>query len=289
MAEIEKSFVRISIRISIITIITIMLIINIKSFFNLANGQGQLSPCDNGRISASSNKSLPVILVHGYKEDSSVWSKWELLLNRDGIPFCRVTFQPDDECDSAAKHAKELVNIVQAVKAMTGQNRVNIVGHSKGGLDARVYLANSGTHDVANLIMIGTPNAGSPLANIAALVAHSDWCTPALYNFTTFADDLSVKANNNTRYFTIAGDWVPPLSSGSLPLNCTTEIHNPTTEIVGFSILSGEAGPNDGVVSVSSVESLPYSTSLGHTSDCNTNLLSQPEYNLVKHILISGR
>ena len=40
-----------------------------------------------------------------------------------------------------------------------------MVGHSKGGLDARVYLANSGTHDVANLIMIGTPNGGNPLAN----------------------------------------------------------------------------------------------------------------------------
>ena len=38
---------------------------------------------------------------------------------------------------------------------------MNIVGHSKGGLDARVYLSN-GTHDVANLIMIGAPNAGSP-------------------------------------------------------------------------------------------------------------------------------
>jgi triacylglycerol esterase/lipase EstA (alpha/beta hydrolase family) len=49
------------------------------------------------------------------------------------------------------------------IKSQTGQNQVNIVGHSKGGLDARVYLAN-GTHDVANLIMIGTPNAGSPLA-----------------------------------------------------------------------------------------------------------------------------
>jgi hypothetical protein len=152
-----------------------------------------------------------------------------------------------------------------------------------------VYLANNGNHDVANLIMIGTPNAGSPLANNVALIAHSDWCTPALYNFTTFADDLHVKANNNTKYFTIAGDWVPSLSSGSLPLNCTTEIHNPTTEIVGFSITSSEAGSNDGIVPVSSIQSLPYSTSLGHTSDCNKNLLSQPEYNLAKNILISGR
>ena len=37
----------------------------------------------------------------------------------------------------------------------TGQNQVNIVGFSKGGLDARVYLANDLANDnVANLIMI---------------------------------------------------------------------------------------------------------------------------------------
>ena len=62
-----------------------------------------------------------------------------------------------------AEHAKELSNIIGQIKKETGQNKMNIVAHSKGGLDARVYLANN-TKDVANLVMIGTPNAGSPLA-----------------------------------------------------------------------------------------------------------------------------
>jgi triacylglycerol esterase/lipase EstA (alpha/beta hydrolase family) len=67
-----------------------------------------------------------------------------------------------DECGSAVAHARELWQIVQQVKRLTGQNQVNIVAHSKGGLDSRVYLANSGRADVANLIMIGTPDAGDP-------------------------------------------------------------------------------------------------------------------------------
>ena len=63
-------------------------------------------------------------------------------------------------------HAKELGQIIKEVKMKTGQDKVNIVGHSKGGLDARVYLADNITrNDVANLIMIGTPNAGSPIAD----------------------------------------------------------------------------------------------------------------------------
>lgn len=64
-------------------------------------------------------------------------------------------------------HARELEQIVQQVKSITGQTHVNIVVHSKGGLDARVFLANTGTSDVANLIMVGTPNAGSIHADIA--------------------------------------------------------------------------------------------------------------------------
>ena len=82
----------------------------------------------------------------------------------------------------AADHAKELDMQVKQVQQTTGSKQVNIVGHSKGGLDARVYLANNSVKDVANLIMIGTPNAGSPLAQT------SDICKPAV-------DDLKPGAN----------------------------------------------------------------------------------------------
>jgi hypothetical protein len=42
----------------------------------------------------------------------------------------------------------------------------NIVAHSKGGLDARVYLANnSNTRDVANLAMHGTSDGDDTLAS----------------------------------------------------------------------------------------------------------------------------
>ncbi|MBA3978158.1 MAG: hypothetical protein H0X50_08225 [Nitrosopumilus sp.] len=53
----------------------------------------------------------------------------------------------------------------QYVLQQARSEQVNIVGHSKGGLDARVYLYR-GTNDVAHLIMIGTPNNGSPQAEL---------------------------------------------------------------------------------------------------------------------------
>jgi triacylglycerol esterase/lipase EstA (alpha/beta hydrolase family) len=48
-----------------------------------------------------------------------------------------------DPCGSANQHAQELVQMVQELKNKTRADKVNIVGHSKGGLDARVYLGNN--------------------------------------------------------------------------------------------------------------------------------------------------
>lgn len=61
---------------------------------------------------------------------------------------------------------------------MTGQDQVNIVGHSKGGLDARLDLTNNfSSNVVANLIMIGTPNAGDPLADLYHAPASQPYMT----------------------------------------------------------------------------------------------------------------
>ena len=182
--------------ISIAIIISLSLTPCLKSFYNLANAQ--ISPCDNGQIIGSS-QALPVILIHGYAEPSDVWSAWEQLLGQNNIPFCTIFFHQSnnpsyDECGSAISHAQNLEQIVQQVKSMTGQGKVNIVAHSKGGLDARVYLANTQTPDVANLVMVGTPNAGSPLADI---FHNNDPCKPAVEDLRTNAADTTARQNTN--------------------------------------------------------------------------------------------
>ena len=139
---------------------------------------------------------LPVILIHGYREDESVWDTWKQLLEDDDVSYLSVTFhQSDDDCGSAADHAKELNNIVLDVLSETGRDRVNIVGHSKGGLDARLYLQ-GGTDDVANLIMIGTPNAGSPLAEIYV----DTGCMPAAFDLKPASPATKAVQNMKTDY-----------------------------------------------------------------------------------------
>ena len=249
---------------NILIIIPILLIISLSlaPIFKPTNlAYAQTSPCDNGQIVGSS-QILPVILIHGYAEPSNVWSTWEQLLSQNNIPFCTVSFhQSDDECGSSISHARELAQIIQQVKDITGQNEVNIVAHSKGGLDARVYLADANTPDVANLIMIGTPNAGTP----AALLDFTG--CPSGSNSDLLPGSLATNAKQNihTNYYTIAG-----LCNSNLWLD-------------GFGII------NDGLVPLSSVESLPNSTSLGNTFHCHTSLLNPDEYQETRPILLNNR
>jgi triacylglycerol esterase/lipase EstA (alpha/beta hydrolase family) len=199
---------------------------------------------------------LPVLLVHGYYEDASIWETWEEFLEADDIPFYTITFQQsDDKCGSAIEHARELNNMIQEILDSTDYEQVNIVGHSKGGLDARVYLA-SGTDDVANLIMIGTSNNGSPLAEL------SDICGPAVYDLRRGASATQAEQNPNTNYYTISGNWLSNVGGNwYIP------------------------GPDDGWVAVASVESEEYSQSLGQTSHNHNDLLEEEEYSLALDIL----
>ena len=206
-------------------------------------------------------KPLPVLLVHGYAEDAAVWKKWEDMLRKDGIQFFTVTFKDsDDKCGSAKQHAIELEKMVQDIKGQSDAQKINIVGHSKGGLDARVFLDITDTKDVANLIMIGTPNAGSPAAET------NDACAPAVFDLRPGANATKAVMNPNTKYYTIAGDLMP-LTQGNLMIR----------------------GNDDGLVPVESVESQEYFQSLGQTEHGNAELLSDKEYQMSKDILLGKK
>jgi hypothetical protein len=105
-----------------------------------------------------------------------------------------------------------------------------------------VYLAQSGTRDVANLIMIGTPNGGDLLANEEAgfppfFDFSNFFCRPALYDLEIGADDTKAQDNHNTKYFTIYGDWNPSLVCPLLGF-----------EDDGYKeLINLEAGHNDGM------------------------------------------
>ena len=237
----------------VIALAAIAIAIGVAAFASLVNRPPEASI-------GGENPSSPVLLVHGLGEDASMWKKWEELLKNDGIQYHTVTFQEsDDKCGTALAHALELGKRIDEISRSNPSGQVNIVGHSKGGIDARVYLAN-GTQSVANLIMIGTPNNGTPIAERTSL------CAPAVWDVLPEANATKVGSNPNTRYYTIAGDWAK--------------------EVGGNPLIPG---PDDGLVPVSSAESGDNFQSLGRTEHAHLELLGEEEYNLARDVLLGRR
>jgi pimeloyl-ACP methyl ester carboxylesterase len=244
---------------------------------------------------------LPVLLIHGYYEGPEVWETWLNELQDDGITAEAVEFEFDDQCGTSASHAQELVDIVNRFKDDTQADKINIVAHSKGGLDARLYLANDLTNtDIANLIMIGTPNHGSPLVWGVSLInpftvpplmlpiVERFFCLPAASDLRPGSDaTLSVK-NTNTKYYTIAGSWRPDfyfsnVFSFSSDSNCHQASWLPLQRWGSDFIILGQ---DDGLVPLRSAMP-PEFRNLGISDDCHTNLLSgQQEYDWAKQILL---
>jgi pimeloyl-ACP methyl ester carboxylesterase len=264
----------------------IIAIITIASISNPVHFSTAQTICNVDSIESTSDI-LPVILVHGYNESANVWSIWEDRLSVDQIPYCNITFElSDDECGTAKDHAEEIGQIISNVKEYTGKDQVNVVAHSKGGLDVRSYLADINNSDVKNLIMIGTPNGGGPLADYVVYYnpwllfspPNSDYCTPALFDLQTTSDVVDSEQNPYTNHYTIYGNWEPSL-------DCRNLGH----EFTNFEYLNNSRdSPNDGIVPAWSSEDLNRHTNLGETNHCHTDLLNDLEYNMSKSILISG-
>ena len=237
-----------------ITIVTFLISIIFSTFFHFPIAQSQ------------SNEILPVILIHGYRQDESSWNTWEELLSDDDIPYYSAGFR-DDFCGSSSEHASELVQLVEFVKQQEQSDKVNMVGFSKGGLDARVYLQD-GNDNVANLIMIGTPNDGAPLAQWDIL------CNPAADDLEHGSSATNAARNLNTNYYTISSNYIGWFVH---PNGLWTFVTNGNPYI---------PGPDDGLVPIQSVESKPYFHNIGHTIDHHLYLQTENEYNLVRSILL---
>ncbi|HKR63496.1 MAG TPA: alpha/beta fold hydrolase [Thermoanaerobaculia bacterium] len=77
-----------------------------------------------------------------------------------------VTETDTSFCGSLERRAHDLAKGVDAFLQKTGAEKVAIIGHSMGGLDARKMIADLGFEKkVASLTTIGTPHHGTPAAD----------------------------------------------------------------------------------------------------------------------------
>jgi pimeloyl-ACP methyl ester carboxylesterase len=122
-----------------------------------------------------------VVLIHGLDDPGKVWRSLAPELQEQGFDVWLMRY-PNDQpvVESAALLFEELEGLRRR-----GVERISLVGHSMGGLVAREMLTDPATGYatsvregdvpvVTTLIMVGTPNHGSPLARFRGLAEPRD-------------------------------------------------------------------------------------------------------------------
>ena len=162
-----------------------------------------------------------VILLHGFGRSDMSMLLLNSALTEAGYDVYSLDYPSIEESPEAlAEMVGEEINSC----CRDHEELVHFVAHSFGGLLVRDYLGQNRPNNLGRVVLIGTPNKGSELANgdlgVAAEETLLEWAGPSAQALHTGPDGYPVGV--------IAGNWAPKISENWLPT------------------------PNDGVVSVES-------------------------------------
>lgn len=171
-----------------------------------------------------------VVLLHGYARSDLSMLLLNSALTEAGYDVYSLEYPSIEEPPEVA--AKMIGAEIDSC-CRDSESKVHFVAHSLGGLLVRDYLAQHRPKNLGRVVLMGTPNKGSELADgdvgIAAEETLLEWAGPSARALHTGPDGYpaSLPAPDYP-VGVIAGDWAPELSEKWLPV------------------------PNDGVVSVDS-------------------------------------
>ncbi len=207
------------------------------NFYARANGSGYSQLCNDFNLdgicdialthSPNNTDYLPlskqppskgaVLLVHGIYSNESIWKELEEDLTKNDIRSFKFSLIPNNGDIWILKNQLKLM--IDAVKIVTGVDKVDIIAHSMGGLVTRNYItSNLYQNDIKKLIMLGTPNEGAPIADsdLAFLIGIAQGGDPgdtARIQMIPGSDFLTVLNNNynpkNVLHHAIAGAELP--------------------------------------------------------------------------------
>jgi uncharacterized delta-60 repeat protein len=193
--------------------------------------------------------SRPVLLLHGWGQSAADMGKgtlWADQLTSRDIPWYAADLTPKGW---AYQNAAQVAAAVSDMQRRFGVQRVNIVGFGKGGIDARFYTHNN--NGAETLIMLASPNGGCFLTDIATVPLYFSFAMSAGFQMTSTGMDLlnlQATRNPNVLYVAISAFYDSPWAQ----------------------FVATFQGPNDEVVTVDSVNSLPYAVN-EPPYDCRMN------------------
>lgn len=232
----------------------------------------------------------PIVFVHGfmYRDDVGVMDYWGTIpdaLRKEGAV---VYFGNLKAVCSNEENAEILKKSINDVLKRTGAEKVNIIAHSKGGLESRYMISKLGMGDkVASLTTISTPHHGTGIADaLIKTIPVKNKPAMALFDmYAVFIGDHNPDANAAVRG--LSSEYmnkfnnevvnVPGVYYQSYGSKLSKECPNLLWRTLYNQLLTTD-GENDGLVSV---ESSKWGVFKGIAND-------EGNYSYVSHVDIIG-
>ena len=109
----------------------------------------------------------PIVLEHGlagFDELFGVYSYWFGIVDALEDGGATVFTTTVSQLNSTEARGEQLIDQIETIVALTGKPKVNLIGHSHGGLDIR-YVAAVRPDLVASVSSVATPHKGAALAD----------------------------------------------------------------------------------------------------------------------------
>lgn len=112
----------------------------------------------------------PIILVHGFSGFTDLgpmeyFFGIKELYEEQGADVVTPALPPYND---PAERARVLADVINDTLSRTGKAKVHLIGHSQGGIDSRVVIAELGYADrIASFTTISTPHDGTEVASLA--------------------------------------------------------------------------------------------------------------------------
>lgn len=203
----------------------------------------------------------PILLVHGvFFRDNKYYNYWGRIPRELEANGAKIYYGNHHSASSIADSATELKNRIIEILNETNSEKINIIAHSKGGLDCRYMISKLGMSDrVASLTTINTPHKGCLFADYLLNVIPpefknkvADAYNSTLKKFGEEDPDFLAAVSNLTESYCnqleseledpkdvfcqSVGSVLTKATSGSFPLN------------LSYHLVNHFSGENDGLV-----------------------------------------
>ncbi len=205
----------------------------------------------------------PLVLIHGAGFRDLKWPVyWGRIPKALEARGATVRYGLQDCWASTETNAAEIVRRIHEILAETGAEKVNLIAHSKGGLEARMAASSLGAGaKIASITTIATPHRGSRTVDLLfgmpkglfslAAFAVNNWIRVVGDKKPDFLAVCRGFTTENMARFNAENPDVP----GVFYQSCACVMKHPFSDInlsTANFVVSRLEGPNDGLVTVES-------------------------------------